>query len=157
MSMLQLQKAFGIIENNSGQADFEGAKEEELISLAESALGVVFPPTYMEFLSKYGCVDIAGCEFYGLVNGDFEGSGIPDAIWLTLEERKNSDLPDNLVIVYALGDGSYHALDCSVIDQAGECPVVEWIPGSSKSGQALEIIAQDYGQFLLEKIESAIY
>lgn len=157
MSMLQLQKAFEIIDNNSHRADFEGVKEEELISLAESVLGVVFPPTYREFLSKYGCGDIAGCEFYGLINGDFEGSGIPDAIWLTLEERKDSDLPENLVVVYALGDGSYHALDCSVTDQAGECPVVEWIPGSSKVGKGLEVIADDYGQFLLQKIEGAIH
>lgn len=157
MSAKDLKKAFERIENNSSLADFEGEKEEELISLAESALGIVFPPTYRGFLSKYGCGDIAGCEFYGLVNDDFEASGIPDAIWLTLEERKSSGLPENLVIVYALGDGSYHALDCSVTDQASECPVVEWIPGSSRSGQALEVIAEDYGQFLLEKIESAIY
>lgn len=156
MSAVDLQKAFGLIERHRDQADFDGKKTEELIFLAESALGNKFPPTYRVFLSQYGCGDIAGQEFYGIIKEDFVNSSVPDAIWLTLDERKNSNLPESLIVVYETGDGVYYSLDCSSRNDAGECPVVAWIPGVSKKGDRLEYIAEDYGQFLLETIEYAL-
>lgn len=156
MSAADLRKAFDLIEHHRDQADFDGQKPEELILLAESALGIKFPPTYRTFLSKYGCGDIAGQEFYGIIKADFVNSSVPDAIWLTLDERKSSGLPEDFVIVYATGDGVYYSLDCSRRNDAGECPVVAWVPGASKKGDSLEYIAEDYGRFLLETIDQAL-
>lgn len=156
MSTADLQKAFDLIERNRDQADFEGQKPEELIALAELALRLRFPSTYRAFLSRYGCGDIAGQELYGVIKADFENSSVPDAIWLTLDERRSSGLPDSLVIVYATGDGVYYALDCSSLNDAEECPVVAWVPGDSKKGDKLEDIAKDYGQFLLKIIEQSL-
>lgn len=156
MSFADLQKAFSLIESNRDSADFDGRKPEELITLAESSLGLQFPKTYRVFLATYGCGDIAGQEFYGVINGDFEKSSVPDAIWLTLDERKSSGLPESLVIIYATSDGVYYALDFSSRNEDGECPVVAWIPGVSKRGDHLEDMAEDYGQFLLRTIEKSL-
>jgi hypothetical protein len=156
MSITDLQKAFDLIENHRDQADFDGQKPEELISLAESVLRIKFPPTYRTFLSKYGCGDIAGQEFYGIVNADFINSSVPDAIWLTLDERKSSNLPEDFVIIYASSDGVYYSLDCSHRNDAGECPIIAWVPGVSKKEENLEYIAEDYGQFLFKTINQAL-
>lgn len=148
MSFQDLEKAFDLIEKNGG--DFEGEKDDALIAKAEQALGVVLPLSYKQFLSTFGCGDIEGLEFYGLIGDDFESSGIPDAIWLTLDERK-SGLPKNLVLIYAVGDGSYYALDVSQTDSNGECPVVSYDANGD-----MEKVADDYGSFLLAELQTVL-
>jgi antitoxin YobK len=155
MSFQDMWKAFDLIEKNSHMADFEGAKSGGLISRAESVLGVGFPATYKAFLSRYGCGDIAGREFYGIIGEDFEDAGIPDAVWITLQERKDSDLPRSLVIICAVGDGTYFALDCATRNEADECPVVAWTPGVAEK-QAVEPVSEDFGNFLRQTIENAL-
>lgn len=151
-----LQRAFDLIEENFARADFEGPKSEELVSLAEATLNLKFPPTYRDFLRRFGCGDISGQEFYGVIHENFETSGVPDAIWLTLNERRSSSLPNHLVIVFATGDGGYYTLDTSERNDDGECPVVAWEPGRSTSGDNLPRIADDFGRFLLETIERSL-
>lgn len=156
ISVADLHKAFALIERHKASADFEGKKPEGLVSLAESALGVRFPASYKSFLMTYGCGDIGGQELFGVIKPDFKNSGIPDAIWLTLDERQSSDLPESFVIVYATGDGAYYAIDCARTNEEGESPIFAWEPGSSKRGDALEQVADDDGQFLPELIEQAV-
>lgn len=156
MSFDDLKYAFDLIEANPDQADFEGAKDERLIARAEEALGLSFPPTYREFLRCYGCGDIAGQEFYGLLTDNFTNSGLPDAIWLTLKQRKASGLSPNLIVVYSTGEGSYFALDCAGKNGGEECPVVAWIPGESKQSDALEVVAKDFGIFMRDVLERSL-
>lgn len=156
MSVEDVMAAFDLIEKHKHLADFEGQKDDKLISRGESVLGVRFPPSYKAFLSRYGCGDIAGREFYGIIGNDFENAGVPDAVWFTLRERKESGLPDSFVIVYDFGEGTYSALDCSERNEADECPVVAWTPGASEAGSETELISEDYGRFLRETIENAL-
>jgi hypothetical protein len=156
MSIEALDKAFEIINENIEIADFEGEKDEYLIQLAEKMLGISFPESYRKFLTKLGCGDIAGEEFYGIIDDNFETSTVPNGIWLTLNQRKSSNMPENLLIVYSLGDGSYYALDISKKAQNGDCPVVRWIPGLSKKGEKLDVIAVDFGEFFLKTIEESL-
>jgi hypothetical protein len=156
MGMIELKKAFVIISRNMSRADFEGEKSEQIISSAEAVLGLTFPATYKMFLLTYGCGDIGGHEFYGIIGDDFHNSGVPDAIWITLRERVESGLPSHLVIVYDQGDGTYCALDCADPRELDECTVVAWVPGVSQPGDRLEIVAEDFGNFFLEKIESSL-
>jgi len=148
MSLRDLQEAVDLIDKNGG--DFEGEKDNALISKAENVLGVTFPPSYRKFLSTLGCGDIGGMEFYGLIGDDFENSGVPDAIWLTLEERK-SGLPENLILVYATGDGAYYAIDTSQVDPRGECAIVSY-----EADGTVNKIANDYGEFILSKLKSIL-
>ena len=72
MSMKDLDKAFELIERNDDQADFDGPKSDSLLVKAEQTLGFPFPATYRTFLSRLGCGGIAGAEFYGVINDEFE-------------------------------------------------------------------------------------
>ena len=101
-------------------------------------------------MAELGCGDIEGLEFYGLIGDDFDSSSIPDAIWLTLNERK-SGLPSNLVLIYATGDGTYYALDTDQINSDGENPVVSY----ELNGSA-EKIADNYGAFMLSELKTML-
>lgn len=155
MPMDDLAHALQLIEDNDDEADFEGPKDPDLIRLAEVELGVSFPPTCRRFLRHVGCGDIAGLEVFGLIGADFVNSSVPNGIWLTLKERSDSALPPALVLISEVGDGTMVALDASRPHVDGECPVVLWRPGLPE-GADLEVIATDFGQFLLREIGLAL-
>lgn len=67
--------------------------------------------------------------------------------------REKSDLPKHLVIVGDTGMGEYYALDTSQRDSNSERPVVICASGRSQEGDALEIVAPDFGSFFLRAIE----
>lgn len=151
MSMKDLEEAFELIEHNDDQADFDGPKPDNLLNKAEQTLGLPFPPTYRAFLSRLGCGDIAGAEFYGVIKDNFENSAVPDAVWLTLRQRLIGQAPSSLIIIGSTGNGGYYALDSSV-SIGGENPVVEWWPGPKKQSS----IAKDFGEFFLRSIREAL-
>jgi antitoxin YobK len=151
MSLEKYRKARELIAT-AGQGDFEGPKPESLVARAEAALGVVFPPSYRQFLLELGSGDVAGFEIYGLVDGDFTDSAVPDAIWLTLEERQSSGLEPRFVIIGALGDGTYDCLDTAHVGRDGECPVVQL----SAEGESTVKLADSFGEYLLGEVESAL-
>ena len=147
-NMNVIEKAIELILENGG--DFEGPKDLELIEKAELYLKINFPPSYKQFLSKLGCGDIEGQEFYGIINDDFENSCIPDAVWLTMSERQQG-LSEDLIIIGASGYGTYFALDTSKKNDAGENPVIEYM-----SGCETRYIADSFGEFLLSEINSVL-
>jgi hypothetical protein len=151
MSMGDLEEACELIELNDDQADFDGPKPDDLLKKAEKALGLSFPATYRAFLSRLGCGGIAGAEFYGVIKDDFENSSVPDAIWLTLEERKSTQLPNSHILVGATGDGGYFAIDCSTTLD-GESAVVEWwaVPNAQTT------VVKDFGEFFLQTLREAL-
>jgi hypothetical protein len=156
MSMTNLEQALQLIQANEDQADFVGPREDRLIQAAEAALGISFPPTYRRFLKERGCGNIAGAEFYGLVNDTFVNSSVPNGIWLTLDERRTSKLPHALILVSETGNGGYYALDTSRRDSQGESPVIVWFPGLSKVGGEVEEVAEDFGTFVLHRLTQAL-
>lgn len=152
MSVNDVKDTIALIEQDSENVDFDGHKDLSLIIAAETALNIKFPDSYCYFLENLGCGDIYGQEFFGITKADFINSGIPNAIWLTLKERKESDLPEYLVIVYFGGDGDYYAIDCRDPHNA---PIVYWEPGVSKKSDKLHKIADDFGIFFKETILNA--
>lgn len=150
MNNKDLEIAFTLIDEN-GTGDFEGEKKLELIKKAEHELSLAFPSSYKQFLSKLGCGDIEGLEFYGIIDEDFKNSAIPNAVWLTLEERKNG-LPQYLIIVYSLGDGSFYAIDTRETNKEGENPIVHYsIDGKIKK------VKENYGSFFLHELMTVLY
>ncbi|MEE9492701.1 MAG: transcriptional repressor [Gammaproteobacteria bacterium] len=135
--------------NANGGGYFEGTKTPGLIEKAENSLGFLFPPSYKLFLSTLGCGDIDGMEFYGIRDDDFESHGAPDAVCLTLNERK-SGLPNNLLLIYMREDGAYCALDTGQINADGENPVVTYELNVSQKH-----IADDFGAFFLTELQAA--
>jgi antitoxin YobK len=156
VSSSDLQAAFQLIDSNTAIADFSGPKDETLIEKAEAVLKVTFPNTYRLFLNRLGCGGIRGAEFYGVVHEDFEKSGIPDAVWLTLKHRKNSNAPHAVIPISDTGDGAYYALDLCQTSPSGESPVVEWWPGLPDASGNRRIVAEDFGAFLLQRVREAL-
>jgi len=156
MTLEHLSEALALIAKNPEDTDFEGPKSEELVQKAEQILGVVFPPTYRAFLKNLGCGDVAGEEFYGIIDADFENSGIPDAVWFTLEERKTGGLPLSYVVIGALGDGELLALDTKGASAGGEGPVLLLPEGYSQPGAVIENLADDFGEFFLRTVKEAL-
>ena len=150
MSMQNYETAKDLI-YRAGGGDFEGAKPEALVSKAEAALGLKFPPSYRRFLLELGRGDIAGLEVFGLINDNFEKSTVPNGIWLTLGERRSANLNSAYVIVGDGGDGSYYALDTGRADDHGESPVVIL----SVDGAQSQDVAESFGQYLLDAVRRA--
>jgi antitoxin YobK len=120
-----------------------------LVEKAETALGGRFPPTYRKFVSQLGAGNFGSFEVYGVVDGEFRDAAIPNGIWLTLNERRESGLPSEFMIVGSTGDGAYYCVEIG-IDQ--EAPVIVWEPGSPTYQQAVEVVASDFGEFFLSHI-----
>jgi hypothetical protein len=154
MSISSLNEAFNLIEKSKEKADFEGEKPESLIKSAESALGLKVPPTYKKFLKKYGCGDINGFEFFGLIHENFEQSGEPDFVWTTINARRKWHLPHHFIIIGDTGDGDWYALDSSQPNSEGEYPVV--ICCYDGDTYHTEKIHADFGEFLLTETQFAL-
>lgn len=157
MSMQELERAFYLLENNSSGRHLSGPKSEELIELSEEALRLTFPPTYRLFLKKYGCGGLRGLEIYGLTKESKKGfakPGVPDAIWLTLDERKDDYLPHHFIIISETGDGYWYCLDSSQPNSEGEYPVVVW--GLDMAEEDKEKVAEDFGEFLLNELKQRL-
>lgn len=150
MSMADLQQALRLIAANPEKGFFVGPRNPALIALAEAALGDKLPPTYRKFVEALGAGDFDGFELYGVVDSDFENSSVPNGVWLTIDERKSSSLPSGLVIVASTGDGSYYCLELSGGEDA---PVVVYQPGYPADQQQREEVAEDFGAFLLSRLQ----
>lgn len=145
MSMVDLHAAYALISKHLDLAKFRGPRPESLIRSAEAALGIGFPPTYRDFVSRLASGRFGPDEFYGLEDERFEHPHGMDAVARTLHDRGKYGLSNNLIAIYEPGDGSVYTLDSSRPDKHGEYPVVEWDgPESDRV-----IIAQDFGAFFL--------
>lgn len=102
MGMSELNQEIRLMETNSNLLDALGPRPEVLIEQAEAALNLRFPPSYRSFLKRYGTCAFGGSEYYGIVDDDFVNSSIPNGIWLTLVERKSSDLPSSLRVRFEI-------------------------------------------------------
>jgi len=132
---------------------FVGERPIELVRESERELGVIFPPSYRQFLLDFGAGNFGYFEIYGVIDNNFFHSSVPNGIWLTLLERTDSSLPNNLVIIAATGDGDYYCLDCSNIS-GEEAPVILYSPSSNiiLKGE----IAKSFGQFLYNIVNSQL-
>jgi hypothetical protein len=147
MSVAELDEFLSLVESRPDEAHFTGPRPEQLVVQAEKFLGIKFPSTYRKFTKSLGAGSFAGEEFYGVVDGNFQDSSIPDGIWLTDSARDEWDLPSAMIVVYFDGGASYGVLDTA----RGEDPPVEaWVPGGSRPGELLERLGADFGSFLLD-------
>jgi hypothetical protein len=152
MSLVTYQKAKQVIQTNEDIADFIGGRTNELIKLAEEKLDITFTGLYLNYLQTFGAGNFGAQEIYGIINDDFENSSVPDAIWYTLSERKAINLPNNLLIIYDTGSDELFCLDFNQLDEKKEPKVVSFVPGIELTKQRYEIIANDFGDFLLDLV-----
>lgn len=146
---MSIEKAISLIEKHKSDGDFSGPVSPDRISDAELSLGVSFPPSYKEFLERYGTGDIFGIEIYGITRNS--GSSIPNAIWLTREVRESVGMPHDFVVIASSGFGPYIVLDTAVRNETNESPVLLW-----DTGNRTEKIAENFGAFLFDEITGMI-
>ena len=156
MSVESYQKAKNIILANQEIADFIGGRTDELIIMAEEKLGLKFTGLYLDYLQTFGAGNFGAQEVYGIITNDFENSSVPDAIWYTLTERNEINLPNNFLIIYDTGSDELFCLDLNKSSETKEPKVVSFVPGIELKSQTYEIIANDFGEFLLNLVEREI-
>jgi antitoxin YobK len=91
-----------------------------------------------------------------VIDDNFESSGVPNGIWLTLQERTDSGLPPELVVVYTDAEGNYYALATGREGDSGEHPLVLFGPGVSQPGDELDAVAGDFGEFLRTRVQEGL-
>ncbi len=156
MGMAELDAVLRLVEEHDDEADFVGPREESLIEAAEQALGLRFPPTYRRFLLELGTGGFDGEEIYGIISEDLGRAGVPNAIWLTLDERQSSGLPGSMVTIYNDGMGGFFVLDTAKPGKGGEPPVEVWQPGASQPDDTLEVVGDDFGIVALQLFSEAL-
>lgn len=145
---MEIKKVFEIIENNIEESDFSGPIENDKITIAEEILKVNLPKSYSAFLEKYGAGDISGIEIYGIIKDPkIDAEMIPNGIWLTLNLRKENNLPDKFVVISETGYGSYYVIDTSITNSNEESPILLW------DINAKEKIADSFDEFLLKLLQ----
>lgn len=152
MTDSSMSVALNLIRAHADRARIGGRAPELLIQQAEKALDVVFPPSYRLFLAELGCLALYGLELYGIVPyQSLDAAGVPNAIWLTLEEQMHNKLFSKSIIVSDAGFGPYDVIDCRNPDATGECPVVQWEQGCPTSFK-FEVLAPSFGKYCLDQL-----
>ena len=158
MANLNYNQVNNIIQNNRDVFDFEiEGIEVDKVAKAEDALEIKMPPSYREFLLHYGNGGVGFLEIYGLTKNssdDFSVGKIPNGIWLTLNERKQSGLPHRFIIIGSTGDGYWYALDSSQPDKDGEYPV--GICGFGENNEGFEKTNDNFAEYLFEQVTLAL-
>jgi antitoxin YobK len=148
MSYNSLQQAFSLLEQNKDLCEDIAPQELSKIDEAQKILAITFPNSYKKFLEIYGHLMFDGQHIYGLYNNAIIAN--------TKDERiSNQDpiFPNKLLVIHALGNGELSCLDTSQMDEQGECPVVAWYFGAKLPNGKFEVLAEDFGAFLLEKVK----
>jgi hypothetical protein len=86
-----------------------------------------------------------------VIDGDFENSSIPDAVWHNLTLRRDGH-DEVLFSFHAVGDGEEFCLDSSRVRPDGEMPVVGIYAGSNERRD----IAPDFGSTFLMLIREEL-
>lgn len=135
---LRLDAVFGTT-FNSGPVTYSS------VASAESTLGLRFPPSYRQFLMRYGASLCSGFEIYGLPPDPGPGKQPqwPNVTETTLRLRPNC-LPENAIQISDDGGDHGYFLQCSLSDVSFEGPVIEWGP-SHRGGK---IIADSFMDFV---------
>jgi antitoxin YobK len=146
-------QAIRLISSNSALADFEGVTSENIIKEAESALGFSFPLLFRKFISQFGAGSFGSFDIFGIIGQNIHAVGLPNGVWLTLDERLTGNLPRNFFLFSAVGNGEYFALNTS----ASENGHVYAIRTSRDVAYvSIEKISEDFGSFLLEQIQDRL-
>lgn len=135
---------------NDLDAFIAGGQPEAMVGAAESKLGVSFPPSFREYLVRWGNISCDDLEYYGLTrNGDFDKGGVPNCVWFTMSKRTTVGLPHSLIVFRNINDEEYLCID---IDQAldnDERKIAIWDNIEREISQTLDV---NFADFLLEEL-----
>ncbi|WP_018933246.1 SMI1/KNR4 family protein [Gracilibacillus lacisalsi] len=136
-----------LIQEKRDASYFFGTVDDATIKKAEEKLDLKFPKEYREFLGEYGCGNIGPIEIFGL--GPSVES-VPNVEWVIKNLRETRDLPNYLIPVENIGDGSYAVLSSASSSKHGvmEGIVLQW---NSRVNDPQKI-ANNFGEYLQERL-----
>ena len=151
MSSELLAKAFELIESAPDESKILGqGVSDETIAAAESALNVIFPAEYKDFISRYGYGGVGGFEIFGLPTPDNASTFTYPYVVELNHEMRGSGLSKRILAFKTAGNGEAYGLD--LVDPINPKVVVFW-PGDPNNEGELEIVANSFGEHLLAEIE----
>ena len=156
MSKENYKKAVGLMKQNKDKCHFVGARPNSLIEIAERKLNLHFIGLYKDFLQNFGAGNFSSQEIYGIIDEDFENSSVPDAIWYTITEREEINLPIRLLVIYDTGIGELYCVDFNTVSQFEEPTIISYIPGIDNDMQKYEVVSNDFGDFLYELVKGEL-
>jgi len=122
-SMADYFEAKAIMQNAKLKHRAAKGLSEKFISKIELRLKTRLPQSYRKYLSDFGYLVVEGNEFYGEVEREEYGGGLPSFVWATENARKNSEVGANELVIKSSGYGPIFTIDCAKHDKNGECPV----------------------------------
>ena len=124
-----------------------GGMSADKIEEAEKLLGIRFSRQNREFYERLGYLSFFGCEIFSIDAADL-GMSEGNSIAYALMERAQYGLPKECLPIIDLDDDCLGCLDYGNLNEEGEPPVTEMVFNGSYYRRG-EIIAEDFGQFLL--------
>ncbi len=121
-----------------------GPQSEEAITALEQALGLPLPPSYRQFVARYGGFGLPNSFVSGVIDGDPLEAGTGQVYWDTQRFRREYGMPDYLLVVQADGDAPY-CLDTRKRRPDGELPVVCYELHSRHTGR----MAPSFGEWFV--------
>ena len=144
------EKAVELIMLNKNLVDLDFYHcSEEVISQVKSLLNIQLPNSYIKFLKDIGYLSFGCISILGIRSNDLPKSAIID--W-TLDERNNWGMPKDLVIIEDEGlDGESYCLQINEEDP-DKSPIVAYV----HPDVPIEVLAPDFGTYLLQRVQWAI-
>jgi hypothetical protein len=130
MSTTALDKLIQQNVDDGSEVVCSGPVDDGKIQRAEALLGLTFPPSYKEYLSHYGAIEIDGRSFGGLTSRDAGESG--DVVAFTRNAREQYSLPDQYIAIDFQDGDAFFCIDTNQKDSTGEAPVVLISPESGR-------------------------
>ena len=131
-----------------------GPVSEEAVAAAEEQLGCSFPPSYREFLRKFGALalptEVAVVhDFLGIEKSP--GDGRRGVVEHTLAARDENRLGQNLVVVgLGVQATEWYCLDASRPRAGGELPIVLF---DARDNHVDQVFYDDFDSMLREVLE----
>ena len=122
-----------------------GAQPEEAIAELEDALGVALPPSYRDFLARFGAARVSGAVVCGIAGGQPLSQAAESLHGETVRLRGTLGLPAHLLVIQSDKRAPY-CLDSGRPGPGGEYPVVCY----QVRERRVEHLADSFGEWLVE-------
>lgn len=125
---------------------------DEAVQKIEKMLSLKFPKDYVRFLKTFGALTFGGAEVFGIFHDEIDGIYVGNMVRETLEERNEWKMPSNLIVIEDTGwDGELYCLQINENDP-DKSPVVIYVHPTVP----IEVLAPDFGTFLLDLVQQEI-
>ena len=132
-----------------------GGKDKKAIKKSEELLKIKFSKQSLEFYEKFGYLSFYGNEIFGIDPDDDSEILEGNSVAFALNDRKEYRLPNEWIPIYNFQDGNMAYLDYSSLNSENE-PRVIMAFYNGKEYEVSEILAEDFGEFLLKLVQEQL-